>query len=215
MHLFLVLIFATALSTLSSLGLLPPNTTRAAATEWRGESEVDVLLGVETDNEGWDINDLLADADVTLADEDAGVVDRLGKTELVHAGLEAALQEILDLEGEHVIKLHARLVEHADTDETANEGIAFEETLRVLLLHREQLTRRTLVFCDHSVCVVGVVMYRAARRIFERVSWTRQTSRLFFRPYSPTSFSSESLERTVSPKAHNDISGVKLQLSGR
>jgi hypothetical protein len=35
--------------------------------------------------------------------------------------------------------------------------------------------------------------HRAARRILERVNWTRQTSRLLRRPYSPTSLSSVSL----------------------
>lgn len=34
---------------------------------------------------------------------------------------------------------------------------------------------------------------RAARRILERVRSTRHTSRLLRRPYSPTSFNSESL----------------------
>ena len=53
-------IVVTAL--LGGLGLLPPHTTGAAATEWRGQSEVDVLLGVEADHEGGDVDDLLADA---------------------------------------------------------------------------------------------------------------------------------------------------------
>ena len=46
---------------LSGLGLLSPNTTWAATTKWRGEREVDVLLGVETDDERWDVDNLLAD----------------------------------------------------------------------------------------------------------------------------------------------------------
>lgn len=78
--------------------------------------------------------------DVTLLDEHTSVVNGLGETELVDAGLETALQEVLDLQGQHVIELHAGLVEHTDTDQTANEGIAFEETLRVLLVEREKLT---------------------------------------------------------------------------
>ena len=56
-------------------------------------------------------------------------MDRLGETELVDAGLKAALQEILDLQGEHVIEPHAAFIEHTDTDETTNERIAFEEAL--------------------------------------------------------------------------------------
>lgn len=77
---------------------------------------------------------------MALADEDTGVVDGLGETELVDASLEPALQEVLDLQGQDVIELHAGLVEHTDADQTANEGIAFEETLGVLLVESEKLT---------------------------------------------------------------------------
>lgn len=99
-----------------------------------------MLLGVETDDEGGHVDDLLANTDVALADEDTGVVDGLGETELVDTSLETTLKEILDLQGEHVIELHAGLVEHTDTHETANQGVAFEETLGVLLVEGEQLT---------------------------------------------------------------------------
>jgi len=136
----LLLILLLVLTLLSGLGLLSPDTAGAASTEGRGQGKVDVLLRVETDDERRNVDDLLADADVTLADEDAGVVDGLGETELPDAGLEAALQEILGLEGQDVIELHAGLVEHTDADKAANEGIAFEETLRVLLVESEKLT---------------------------------------------------------------------------
>ncbi len=68
------------------------------------------------------------------------MMDTLGETELVDARLETTLQEILDLERQHVIELHARLIEHADAHETTNQGIAFEETFRVLVVQREKLT---------------------------------------------------------------------------
>ena len=77
---------------------------------------------------------------MTLTDEDTGVVDGLGEAELVHAGLETTLQEVLDLEGQDVIELHAGLVEDTDTDQTANESIALEETLGVLLVESKKLT---------------------------------------------------------------------------
>jgi nucleoside-triphosphatase THEP1 len=77
---------------------------------------------------------------VALADEDTSVVDRLGKTELVDAGLETALQEVLNLESQHVIELHAAFVENTDADETANEGVTFEEALGVLLVESEERT---------------------------------------------------------------------------
>lgn len=139
-HLLLILIITTTLATLSSLGLLSADTAGATTAEGRGQGEVDVLLGVETDHEGGHVDDLLADADVALADQDTGVVDGLGETELVDASLQTALKEILDLEGQDVIELHAALVEHTDTDKTANQGVALEETLGVLLVESEQLT---------------------------------------------------------------------------
>lgn len=99
-----------------------------------------MLLGVKTDHERGNVDDLLADTDVTLLDEDTGVVDGLGETKLVDTGLETTLKEILDLEGKDVIELHAGLVEHTDADKTANEGISFEQTLGVLLVEGEELT---------------------------------------------------------------------------
>jgi len=61
---FLAGIVVTTL--LGGLSLLPPDTTGATATEWRGQSEVDVLLGVEADHEGGNVDDLLADTVVWL-----------------------------------------------------------------------------------------------------------------------------------------------------
>jgi hypothetical protein len=142
-HLLLVLLLLVTLTALGGLGLLSADTTGTAAAEGRGESKVNVLLGVETDDERRNVDNLLADTDVALADEDTGVVDGLGKTELVDTSLEAALQEILDLQGQDVIELHAGLVEDTDTDETANEGIAFKETLGVLLVEGKKLTSST------------------------------------------------------------------------
>jgi hypothetical protein len=78
--------------------------------------------------------------DVALADQDTGVVDRLGETELVDAGLETALEEVLDLKGQDVIELHAGLVEDTDTDQTADKSVTLEEALGVLLVERQERT---------------------------------------------------------------------------
>lgn len=103
-----------------------------------------MLLAVETDDEAGDVDNLLANTDVALLDEDTGVVDGLGQAELVHAGLQAALQEVLDLQGKHVIELHARLVEHTDTHQTANEGVTFEQALGVFLVQGQKLTMQNV-----------------------------------------------------------------------
>lgn len=189
-----------------------------------------MLLGVETDDEGRDVDDLLSDTDVALKDENTSVVDRLGEAKLIDAGLEAALHEILDLEGKDVIELHAGLVQDTDTDKAANEGIAFEKTLGVLLVEGKKLTTAPWDISLSLLCKLlssntpdtvrpgdstatkeptpigtnNKFTHRAARRILDRVSKTRQTSRLLRRPYSPTSFNSPSLEiRKVSPRSHS------------
>ena len=85
---------------------------------------------------------------MALADEDTSVMDGLGKTELVDASLETALQEILNLEGQDIIELHAGLVEHTDTDETANKSITFEKALGVLLVEGQERTiHRVSIVC--------------------------------------------------------------------
>ena len=125
---------------LLGLGPLALHTTGTASTVGRGEGEVNVLLGVEANNVGGDIDDLLADANVTLLDEDTCVVDRLGKTELEHLGLETTLQEVVNLEAENVIELLLGLVQDTDADQTANEGVSLEKTLGALVLKGQELT---------------------------------------------------------------------------
>jgi hypothetical protein len=139
-NLLVILLLLVAITLLGSLGLLSANATGATAAKRRGQSEVNVLLGVETDDERGHVDNLLADTDVALTDKDTGVVNRLGEAKLVDAGLEATLQEILKLQGQHVIELHAGLVENTDTDKSSNQGIAFEETLGVLLVECKKLT---------------------------------------------------------------------------
>lgn len=63
--------------------------------------------------------------DVSLLDEDTGMVDGLGQTQFEHLGLQAALQEVLWLEAQHVIKLHAPLLQHASPHQAAQQCIAW------------------------------------------------------------------------------------------
>ena len=125
---------------LRRLGLLSANTTRTSTTKWRAQGEVNVLLGVETDDEGRNVDDFLANTDMSLTNENTGVVDGLGKTEFVDTSLKTTLQEILNLQCQHVIELHAGLIENTNTDETTNKCISFEESLGILLVEGEQLT---------------------------------------------------------------------------
>merc|ERR1712012_717309 len=66
-------------------------------------------------------------------------MDGLGQPELEDLSLEPPLEEVLDLEAEHVIELHSGLVEHADANEAAQECVALEQPPRVLLLERKEI----------------------------------------------------------------------------
>merc|ERR1712189_103359 len=95
----------------------------------RLEGEVNVLLGVESDHVCWDVDNLFADADVALLDQHTGVMDRLGESKLEDLGLEATLQEVLDLETEDVIELHLILGQDTDADQTAEKGVTYEKSV--------------------------------------------------------------------------------------
>ena len=81
-----------------------------------------------------------------LADEDTSVVNGLRQTALEDLGLEAALQEVLDLEGQHVIETHTRLVQDTDANKTTDKGVTLEQTLGVLGIELQELTSSTTNF---------------------------------------------------------------------
>ena len=78
--------------------------TRASTAERRVEGEVNVLLAIGANHEGGHVDDLLADANVALTNENARVVHRLGEAELEHERLKASLQELFGSKTEHVIE---------------------------------------------------------------------------------------------------------------
>jgi len=140
LHFLSLILFLFVSATRLLVHVAPADATRAAATEWRLGGEVDVLLGVQPDQEAGHVDDLLADADVTLADEDASVMDGLGESELEDLGLETTLQEIFDLQAEDEIELHALFVQDTDPDQTPKECVAFEQPAGILLVQGEKLT---------------------------------------------------------------------------
>jgi hypothetical protein len=75
----------------------PRNTSGISDFSVAVERERTNLLGVKPDDERRDVDHLLANTDVPLADEDTGVVDGLGEAELVDLGLQTTLHEVLDL----------------------------------------------------------------------------------------------------------------------
>lgn len=112
-YLILFLIITSSSTALAFLGILPLHSPWTATTIRRTEEEVNVLLRVQRNNEGWDVHHLLADPNVTLADEQTGRVNRFGQAQLKDLGLQPPLQEILNLQAQDVIQLHLALEQAA------------------------------------------------------------------------------------------------------
>jgi hypothetical protein len=74
------------------------------------------------------------------------VVNALCQTTLKHLGLQSPLQEVLYLEGQHVIETHARFVEHTDSHKSADDGVTLEETLGIFGVKLEKFSGSTTDF---------------------------------------------------------------------
>merc|ERR1719281_542581 len=93
-------------------GVLARDTTGpSVCREGARQREVNVFLRIRADHEGRDIADLTADTDVTLADENACVVDRLGKSLLEDLRLKTALHQLRTCQPENKVELALRVEE--------------------------------------------------------------------------------------------------------
>ena len=84
-----------------------------------------------------------------LADKDTGMVDALGESELEDLGLQPSLQEVFNLQAEDVIQLHLTLVEHTDSDQTPQQSISCNDSMKIQESpmveepqHKENTTRK-------------------------------------------------------------------------
>merc|ERR1719190_144389 len=134
----LFVIVIIIITTLALLGVSPLDAAGSSTTEGRLEAKVNVLLGVKPHDEAGYVDHLLPNSDVTLSDEDTSMVDRLSKSKLEHLGLKTTLQEILNLETEHVIELHTSLIKHTNTYKTTKKCVTFKQPSVVLLFKGEQ-----------------------------------------------------------------------------
>jgi hypothetical protein len=145
-HLLFILlsIIAAIILLFRSFSLLPPDTAVAPATKGRRKGEVDMLLGIETHNKGRNINNLLPNSNMSLTDKNASMMNGLCETKLIDAGLQAALQEVLNLQSQDVIQLHARLVKNANANKTTDERIPFKQAFRIFFIKGQKLTAKAL-----------------------------------------------------------------------
>jgi hypothetical protein len=79
--------------------------------------------------------------DVTLPDQDTGMVNGFGHATLENNGLEATLEEVLNSESKHVIELVLALTKETITVHATEQRLTLKDTTGVLLIQGEQLPR--------------------------------------------------------------------------
>lgn len=105
-----------------------------------------MLLRVKANNERGNVDNLFTNTNVPLPDQNTSMVDTLSKPTLKHLSLKSSLQEILNLQSQHIIETHTTLIEHTDTDQSADKSVTLEETLGVLVVELEKFTGGTTNF---------------------------------------------------------------------
>ncbi|KAH3660611.1 hypothetical protein OGATHE_004943 [Ogataea polymorpha] len=138
---YLLVVFLSLLGIATSRSLrLSLVSTWSSSTVWRSWSEVNVLLRVQSDHEGWDGHNLLSHSNVSLGDQDPSVVNGLGKTKLENLGLQSSLKEVLNLQGQNVIQLHLVFWQDTDSDQSSDQGVTLEKSLLILLVSGKQVS---------------------------------------------------------------------------
>lgn len=82
-----------------------------------------MLLGGDSHHEGGDVDHLLADGDVSLSDQNTGVVHGLGELLLHDEGLESSLHELRDGQTEDIIEFALGVLEETKSDHASNKGL--------------------------------------------------------------------------------------------
>ena len=121
------------------------NTSGTTTSEGRVLGELDVLLRIHVNHEGGGVHDLATDANVSLSDQDASVVDRLGKTKLEHLGLKSAVHQLGGAQLQNVVQLLLLLGDQSQTSHAADDGSSLENSAGVLLIEGEEFTSSLIV----------------------------------------------------------------------
>mmetsp|Transcript_6918 Transcript_6918/g.13141 ORF Transcript_6918/g.13141 Transcript_6918/m.13141 type:complete len:223 (-) Transcript_6918:8-676(-) len=148
----LIVITITITILLLALGsqLLSLDTSWRTAVKRRERGEVNVLLTVHTDHETWHGGNPLADTDVALVDQNSGVVDGLRQPKLENDGLQTALQEVTQREGQHVIELHLALIQQSISLAPAQQGRTLNLSFLTALFQCQQRTCSTSHLRQHG-----------------------------------------------------------------
>ena len=84
--------------------------------------------------------------DVALPDEYSSMVYAFCQTDLENLCLQPSLQEIFNLEGQHVIESHTGLIEHTNADKSADKRITLKQPFGVFGIEFQKFTSGTTDF---------------------------------------------------------------------
>lgn len=72
--------------------------------------------------------------DVSLTDQNTGMMNGLGQSQFEDLGLQTTFQEIFDFQAQHVIEFHVLLIQYTDTDQTTQQGVTcrYSEKKKIL-----------------------------------------------------------------------------------
>lgn len=139
MILYLLLIGITVGGSLLG-GAASGNTTRSALAVRRVNSQVNVFLGVSAHQERRNVDQLLTDANVTLADKDTCVVHGLRKVELENLSLKTSLHEDLSGKLQDIIQRVFFVGQDTVSLQSADQRSGLEQALGVLGIKGQQGT---------------------------------------------------------------------------
>lgn len=123
---------------------------------------------------------------MSLSNQNTGVVDGLGKTELQNLSLKTTLHETLSGKLKNIIERVLLLGHKTESLQTADERRSLEEALGVLGIKGEKSTGSLTKIESYD----RKIHRKNTFRTLESMYCTRQISRLQRRPYSPQSLSS-------------------------
>jgi len=116
------------------------DTSRRALSVRGVGGKIDVFFRGRADVETRDVDELVADADMALADQNAGVVDGLGQPLLVHFRLEATFEELLGSQLQHLIEFELVVLQQSVTVHPPQQGGTFKNALRIIRFKSQQST---------------------------------------------------------------------------
>ena len=120
---------------------LAAGTAGLLGLEWRQRGQIDLFLRGSPHQKLRCIDQVLAHLDVTLVDQNTGLMNALGlETFLVDSSLQSLVQKFIESQTQNVIEFEFLIGEQTVSVHSVKKGSSFEESSRIFLFKSEQLS---------------------------------------------------------------------------